>query len=391
MRIGISGLFLKPTKVGGAEFVLFGLAIGLAQIKGVEVVLFLPAQVANWLDDTCAQMPNLQPIAQKVKTVPIALRGNRFVSEIIDLPKYVKELGLIGLIFPNYFTPLPRFYKIPTITIIHDLNYWHFPELFDWRKRLWQNLAHRLTLAFASYTVTDTEYVRDDVAQVYGLVNSPARLAKLQAINLPIIWERFAIATKPQLIPDRPFLLSVANHYKHKNLATLLHAFAKLPRSLDQYALVLVGQLPDSLVGMRRDRCDDIPALVAELGLSDRVYVTGYISNLELAWYYRHADLFLFPSVFEGFGMPPVEAIGLGLPTLTTRCTTLPEVTLGLAAYVQDAYDVNEWRDRIEEILTNRDRFMPTEAIKRQFKHAYDPVTLCRKYLTLLLGSDHIS
>jgi glycosyltransferase involved in cell wall biosynthesis len=382
MRIGISGLFLKPTQVGGAEFVLFGLVVGLAQIETVEVVLFLPAQVANWLTDTCAHDPNLSTLSQRVKTIPIALRGNRFVSEIVDLPKYVKQLQLDGLIFPNYFTPLPRFYKIPTVTTIHDLNYWHFPELFDWRKRLWQNLTHRLTLAFASYTVTDTDYVRNDVAQVYGVAG--AKLDRLKAINIPIMWERFAIATQPKLVPDRPFLLSVANHYKHKNLSTLLRAFAKLPRSLDQYALVLVGQLPDSLVGMRRDRCDDIPALVAELGLGDRVYVTGYISNAELAWYYHHADLFVFPSVFEGFGMPPVEAMGLGLPTLTTRCTTLPEVTLELAEYVQDAYDVEEWGDRLVQILTNRDRYIPSAEIQQKFKTAYDPIALCHKYLSLL-------
>jgi glycosyltransferase involved in cell wall biosynthesis len=382
MRIGISGLFLKPTKVGGAEFVLFGLAVGLAQIEDVEVVLFVPAPVANWLAENCAHDPNLAAIAQRVKTVPIALRKNRFVSEVVDLPKYVNQLQLSGLIFPNYFTPLPRFYNIPTVTTIHDLNYWHFPELFDWRKRLWQNLTHRLTLAFASYTVTDTEYVRNDVAQVYGV--SGDKLERLQAINIPIMWERFAIATPPEIMPDRPFLLSVANHYKHKNLATLLKAFAKLPASLDQYALVLVGQLPDSLVGMRRDRCDNIPALVAELGLSDRVYVTGYISNAELAWYYRHADLFVFPSVFEGFGMPPVEAMGLGLPTLTTRCTTLPEVTLELAEYVQDAYDVDEWCDRLGQILANRDRYIPSAAIQQKFKTTYDPVVLCRKYLSLL-------
>ncbi|AFY71051.1 glycosyl transferase group 1 [Thalassoporum mexicanum PCC 7367] len=386
MRIGISGLFLKPTKVGGAEFVLFGLAVGLAQIEDVEVFLFLPAPVANWLSDTCDEIPDLKPIAQKVKTIPIKLRGNRFVSEIIDLPKYVKELQLEGLLFPNYFTPLPRFYKIPTVTTIHDLNYWHFPELFDWKKRLWQNLTHRLTLRFTSYTVTDTEHVRNDVAQVYGLANAPTRLAKLKAINIPILWERFTIATAPNPIPDRPFLLSVANHYKHKNLATLLQAFAKLPRSLDQYALVLVGQLPDSLVGMRRDRCDDIPALVNELGLGDRVYVTGYISNTELAWYYRHADLFVFPSVFEGFGLPPVEAIGLGLPTLTTRCTTLPEVTLELAEYIQDAYNAEEWRDRIVQILADRDRFIPSAQVQQKFKTTYDPVALCRRYLSLIAG-----
>jgi glycosyltransferase involved in cell wall biosynthesis len=182
---------------------------------------------------------------------------------------------------------------------------------------------------------------------------------------------------------DHCFILAVANHYQHKNLATLVKAFAKIHASFNQVKLVLVGQLPESLVGMRRDRCDDIRQLVKELGLESRVYITGYISDRELAWYYHHAYLFAFPSLFEGFGMPPVEAMGMGLPVLTTRCTAIPEVTMQRAVYVENPLDVDEWRDRLTDMLNHQDQYLPDQLLIQTIRQTYDPVAIAKKYVDL--------
>ncbi len=167
-----------------------------------------------------------------------------------------------------------------------------------------------------------------------------------------------------------------------------MKAFQRLPKALNDFQLVLVGQLPESLLGMRRDRCDDIPALVEELGLQDRVRVTGHISDAELAWYYHHAEMFAFPSLFEGFGMPPVEAIGMGLPTLTTRCTAIPEATLNLAHYVDDPLNADEWSNLIAEILRNRNDFLPTQDAISEIREVYDPVAIARKYVNLFRAKE---
>jgi glycosyltransferase involved in cell wall biosynthesis len=383
MTIGLSALFLKPTQVGGAEFMLRGLLLGLLQIPDVTVYLFLPDTAVAWAESIQADIGPERGAALRV--IPVVLRGNRFVSEALDLPRQVRRLGLDGLIYPNYFTPLRGLRDYPVLTVIHDLNYAHFPQFFSWKKRLWLNVAHRLTLANADVTVTVSEFVRRDVQRVYG-----ASADRIVAVPNAILWSRFeAIASQPEsapsaIPPHAPFILSVANHYPHKNLRPLLQAMAQLPPDLDTVHLVLVGQLPDALVGLRRDRCDDIAALARELGLQDRIHVTGYIGDPELAWYYRHAAVFAFPSLFEGFGMPPVEALGLGLPVLTTRCTAIPEATLGLAQYVEQPTDAATWATRLTQILRTPQEFRPTATEIAQIRATYSPDAIARQFLTHL-------
>jgi glycosyltransferase involved in cell wall biosynthesis len=89
-------------------------------------------------------------------------------------------------------------------------------------------------------------------------------------------------------------------------------------------------------------QAEDVPGLISELGLEGVVRATGFITAHELGDLYRGASLFVFPSIFEGFGLPPVEALGFGLPVITTRCASLVEVTRGLADYVDNPHDVDE-------------------------------------------------
>lgn len=375
MRIGVNSLFLKLGQVGGAEFVLRGLLSGLAQSPNIDLYVFINHELVQWLQDL--------NLGTSLNIVPVKIWGNRFVSEALQLPMIVNRYKLDGLINTNYFTTWRSLLKSPCATIIHDLNYLHFPNLFSWYKKLWLKLTHQMTLANADRTVTISEFVKKDIQKNYGLNHIP------DVIHNPILWDRLDIFESPnlneinRLLITQTFILSVANHYQHKNLATLVKAFAKLPNYLSDVRLVLVGQLPDSLLGMRRDRCDDIPQLVKKLGVENRVYITGYISDRELAWYYHHAALFAFPSVFEGFGMPPVEALGMGLPVLTTGCTAIPEVTMNLAEYVENPMDVNEWRDRLTDMLTNRDRYLPTNNMIQSVRQAYDPIAIAQKYIDL--------
>ncbi|MEE3715921.1 glycosyltransferase family 1 protein [Tumidithrix elongata RA019] len=371
MKLGISGLFLKPSQVGGAEFMLRGLLFGLAQIPNLQLYVFIDRKLTDWLREL--------NLGEAHAVIPITMVGNRVVSEITQIPWQANRLGLDGIIYPNYLTPWRSLLKMPSATVIHDLNYLHFPDLFSWRKKVWLRTAHQNTLANSDITVAISEFVRNDIVKNYPLKSQHS----LTVIPNPILWERFSHSMPPVMEVKQPFILTVANHYQHKNLATLIKAFQQLPSACDQVNLVLVGQLPESLVGMRRDRCDDLSSLVKALNLQDRVKVTGYISDAELAWYYNFAEMFAYPSLFEGFGMPPVEAMGMGLPTLTTRCTAIPEATLGLAQYINDPLDVDEWRDRMAQILQFRSDFLPLQSTVDLIRSTYDPVAIAQKYVDL--------
>jgi glycosyltransferase involved in cell wall biosynthesis len=128
-----------------------------------------------------------------------------------------------------------------------------------------------------------------------------------------------------------------------------------------------------------------VPGLIAELNLGDAVRAAGYIEPQELGALYRGASLFVFPSIFEGFGLPPVEALGFGLPVITTRCASLPEVTLGLADYVDDPTNVEELAALMTERLEDGRR--PDSTAVSELRDLYSPERIGRLMYDVLTGS----
>ncbi len=112
------------------------------------------------------------------------------------------------------------------------------------------------------------------------------------------------------------------------------------------------------------------------------MHTTGYVTPHELGAWYRGAELFVFPSIFEGFGLPPVEALGFGLPVITTRLTSLPEVTLGYAEYVDDAFDADELADRIVAQIESGAR--PSAETVANIRETYAPARIGKQLYDLM-------
>src|SRR5690606_26198103 len=259
------------------------------------------------------------------------------------------------------------------VTVMHDLLYRHYPQYFSARKRAWLNLIHRDTLRRAQRVVAISEFVREDILRVYG-----ERWAdKVVSIPNPVSWDRLkAGATGPELTgADRRIVLSVAAQWPHKNVETLLRAWSLLRSQglTGGAALVMVGQRPSGLIGavVSADHVAD----------SDDVIFTGHVSDEELAGWYAAASLFVFPSLFEGFGIPPVEALGLGLPVLTSARTSIPEVTLGAADLIEDPLDPSTWASRIADHLAQPGRFVPTQQQVATIRERYEPTAIAARYL----------
>jgi glycosyltransferase involved in cell wall biosynthesis len=116
------------------------------------------------------------------------------------------------------------------------------------------------------------------------------------------------------------------------------------------------------------------------------VTVTGYVDDARLGGLYRGARLFAFPSLFEGFALPPVEALGFGLPVLTTRSSSIPEVTLGLARYVDDPTDHEAMARLLEQMWTDPTGSRPAEADVQRVRRTFDPSVIAGQYLEVLRG-----
>jgi glycosyltransferase involved in cell wall biosynthesis len=371
--IAVSGAFVRPGRVGGAEQALYGYIDGLVAAAGDTARVRLIAQQP-------LALPGRGAVAEFIHHG--GRFRNRFLWDTFDLPHVVERSD--ALLFPNYFTP-PTLRHNRKITVINDLQYLHFPRNFSARKRCWLRASHESTLRTADVVVAISEFVRDDILERFG-----KRFEDRVVVNpTPIIWSQFSpdAETPPaiaEFLRDRPYVLSVAAEWPHKNIATLLRAFQRVRRVRPDLILVLVGQRSSQLPGMLH-RGSSIADQISMLGLVDSVVQAGYVSDGDLAWMYRHARFFVFPSIFEGHGRPATEAIGLRLPVLTTNKTALPEATGGLAVYLDDPFDHEAMAAHILDIVDAPDKFAASESAAAQLRLKFSPEAAGKKLLELLL------
>jgi glycosyltransferase involved in cell wall biosynthesis len=375
-KLIVSGHFVRTRRVGGAEQMLYNLLRGLGE-RDVDTTVLCGSE-GNLSETFMRQV-------DKMATVRVLERGGtgtRFVAE--QRACFGNDLSGDAVLFPNYYVPpmVPR--RLGRIGVVmHDFQYRHYPRYFSAKKRAWLRLSQALAIRHADRVIAISEFVRQDAIRLFG-----DRIAqKVSVVPNALCWERFDAGMGQPRPVARPYILSVAAHYPHKNLETLVRAFAVVAQSNSDIQLILCGQSYDGLHGVGGTR-GGVGPLIQQLGLADRIELTGFIDDQALARWYEHAELFAFPSLFEGFGMPPVEALGFGLPTLTTSTTAMPEVTMGMAGMVDDPLDADEWADKIMMILRNRKCYSPAQANVAKLRSHYAPSRIADAYVAALTGRD---
>jgi glycosyltransferase involved in cell wall biosynthesis len=364
----ISGLFIFPAKVGGAENYFYNLLKGFNEIKEESNYQLL---LQN------AFKGEFDPIVGRYKSHFIDLKFNRGLYEYMS-PFLFNDFNKFDKVFfPNYITPLLGSGKPKYYTTIHDLLYRNFPEFFKGPKRNWLYLSHLNTLKNAEKVIVPSEYVKSDIIKHFGKKYQN----KIVPIHNPIDLSRFetnTVISKEKEI-DSPYIFSVANLYPHKNTLTLINAFNAFNKEYPEVKLVLTGQLPDNLKGELH--LDYQIRLKEHIKSNPNIIITGYVDDAYLSYLYKNSLFFIFPSLFEGFGMPPVEAMGLGIPTITTRVTSLEEVTQKKAIYVDNPTDSEELKAKMVYCYKNLD------SLKLKFKeqsssivNSFAPKVIGKKY-----------
>jgi glycosyltransferase involved in cell wall biosynthesis len=270
------------------------------------------------------------------------------LKEQTELLKLINEIKPDLVHFTNF--NLPVAYKGKFVITIHDLTLLHFKNyrsslaskvFYKIKDQVMRNLVLRQGIGRASTVIVPTEYVKDDVAKTFKTRKNKITVTyeavdkdfSTPAINL----EKNGI--------NKPFVLYVGNAYPHKNLERMVLAFGKLiTKYLLDYQLVIAGK-KDSFH-------DSLEQAIADANLQDRVVFPGFVSDRELAGLYKNAKLYVFPSLSEGFGLPPLEAMAHGLPVASSNATCLPEV-LGDAAVYFDPRNVSDMANAMLSVLTD--------------------------------------
>lgn len=237
---------------------------------------------------------------------------------------------------------LPLICPTRSIVTVHDLSFFLYPQAFNPGNRLYLRLMTRLAAQRADAVLAVSEHTRQDVLR---LLNVPAD--RVHAVPNGID-STFRPLPTPQVrrfraenqLPEQ-FILCISTIEPRKNLATLIRAYAALGNT--QYKLVIGGG--------RGWRYESIFALVEELGLEDRVCFPGFVAHSDLPYWYNTADVFVFPSIYEGFGLPPLEAMACGTPVIASNASSLPEV-VGSAGLLVEPTDVTALADAIQQVIS---------------------------------------
>lgn len=337
MRIGIDLLWVRVGMCGGTESYIRNLLDGFVKFAGdQEYVLFVAQDNAesfrHYGESACVTL--------HVCRIDCAVQVKRILWENRYLDKEAVKESVNVMFIPVYSKPSSHGSRIPYVSVIHDLQALHYPQYFSWIKRIFLKASWRKTCRTSHRVIAISNFVKEDIIKHYPCVKG-----KILTVYNPIISKNSELPAsfveeKYQIRKDAYFYC-VSSLLPHKNLTTILRVMKELKNR---------GRLEEKLVlsGVGGDR-QEILAMVQELGIQDMVIFTGFISDEERDCLYENCKLFLFPSVFEGFGMPPVEAMRKGKNVIMTERTCLKEVTEGRAVYVRDPFDVKEWCEKIEE------------------------------------------
>jgi len=365
MATAVSACFVRAGRVGGAEHALYNLLDGLRAVTAPAPWSVITAEPLHPGFD-------LAPLVTRPVHIP-GLR-NRVAIETLALPAL---RGVDRWLLPNYYTPLGL--RGHVVTVIHDAQHAHFPENFSARKRRWLQAAHRYTMRRADVVVAISDYVAADLIARHG----DRWVSKIRVIPNAVSFARLESGELPAAVPrDRELVLCVSGGYRHKNLSMLVRAFADVATQRSDSQLVVVGQAPESLLGARPGV--GVDGLVRELSLADRVTVLGYVTDAELGALYRAASVLAMPSLFEGFGLPVVEALGLGVPVVSTRAGSLTDVSLGLARYIDDPTSAVEMASALIDVLGEGAR--PSAADVERVRLRYDPIAVAELYRSAVEG-----
>ncbi len=237
------------------------------------------------------------------------------------------------------------------VATIHDLSFEHLPETFKRRSRAQLRLTVRRTARAAAQVLVPSEHTRRDICETYKLAPSRVAVTPLAAPAhfAPVRDEGEVRRVRERYGIRGDYVLTVGSIQPRKNLARLVWAYAGLRRARPQ------ANLPQLvLVGKRAWLYGETLRAIEESGIGDLIVLTGYVSESDLPALYTGALCFVYPSYFEGFGLPPLEAMQCGAAVVAGNRTSLPEV-VGPAGLLVDPFDESALMGAIARLIDDTD------------------------------------
>ena len=362
MRIGIDATALPPQPVGAGNYII-QLIRALASLKvNDEFVIF--AQQRGHALISLPENDSFEWIILEDRNP-----GSRLIWEQTLYPQLIRKSGVDLLHSMHYTRPV----KLPCASVVtfHDMTFFLYPELHTRAKRLFFPLAIRASARQADALTAVSESTRQDAIRVLGI--SPEKITATQLGVDPTFRPIKDAAIKRKIaekydLPER-FILYVGLLEPRKNLPMLIRAYKRLIDGGENFKLVLVGRYGWMYEELLRQ--------INNLDLEEMVHFTGYVSQEDLPLVYNLSSLFVYPTLYEGFGLPALEAMACGVPVITTDVSSLPEI-VGEAGILVPVNNVEALYGAMIAVLGDEDlrRKMINKGIQRAAKFTWEQTAI---------------
>lgn len=295
--------------------------------------------------DVLCRKDMVDKFENKERLIPIDIKGSsdRIITEQVKLLKLYKNYDIVH--FLDYATP--ALYKGKKIATIHDMAMHTMKDKYTKGQVLTKTTLLKNTIKNADKLICISEFTKNELLKYYPNVDE----SKIEVVyngfeyNEMVLTQQTINTTLKKFNITKDYLLFVGTLSPHKNIERIVEAFNKVRNKGYDYQLVICGK--------KGWLYEDIFNKVKELKLENEVIFTDYVTDEELEVLYKNTKLFVFPSLYEGFGFPPIEAMARKVPVLTSREGALPEV-VGDAAIFCDAYNVEDIFNKIINILDDK-------------------------------------
>lgn len=304
---------------------------------------------------------------------PVEWHGFRYPNKVftaaqwgLGWPRWDRLVRSVDCFFVPNLGVVPLSDGVPLVTTVHDLSYEYFPEFFSWRRRLWHRLVGpRQLLNRSQHLIAVSQATAWDIAACYGIAAE-----RISVVSSGVSQPEHAVWQRPAL-PER-YLLSFGVFEPRKNIDGIIVAFEAVADFFPHH-LVIAGSA-GWLMGATKRRA-------AASRYRERIHFVGAVTEAEQAALYRGADLFVYPSFYEGFGFPPLEALLAGTPVITSRHSALPEI-VGEWVTMVNPYDSAELALVLREALRAPQRIPP--AVQRVVQQRYSWDQAARQTVAIL-------
>lgn len=346
MKIGIDIRALNGSKYGGVREYINNLLPQLFKLAPHHSFYLFQNSRKHILENPV--FSSFSNVKLKIFNYPSKLFNS--TSRYLHFPKADKMLGGVDVFFSPHFIPIST--KCPRITTFHDISFEFFPEFFDFRRRFWHKyIKPKYQAESSDIIISVSDSTKDDLVEAYRI--PPQKITTIHSgvnhLLLNVSQDRVSNVMKKYNLPEI-YLLSLSTIEPRKNIISLIRAFNILAEYEGFSSIELV------IAGMYGWSFKNIIEELEKSPFKNRIHFIGSVEEEEKAILYKNAKLFIYPSFYEGFGFPPLEAMYSKVPTVVSMSSSLSEIVAG-AAILVDPTRPKEIAQVITELLVDERLF----------------------------------